>query len=81
MLAVRGSLSERVGRGGAGAQHFFETAGFLKVFENESVQAHVVRAEVVACLRLYPTMLLNLFNCPTVAYSGVVPTARSRPPT
>jgi hypothetical protein len=50
---------------------FSETADFLKVFQNESVQPSVFEKKL---WHLYDCtdFALNLFNCPTVAYSGEV---------
>ncbi len=69
LLAVRRPLSQLRGsppRPGAG---FSETADFLKVFQNETVQPTWYEKKL---WHLYDCTdyALNLFNCPTVAYSG-----------
>ena len=50
---------------------FSETADFLKVFQNESVQPPWYEQKL---WHLYDCTdyALNLFNCPTIAYSGEV---------
>jgi Prolyl oligopeptidase family len=50
---------------------FSETADFLKVFQNESVQPSWYEQKL---WHLYDSVdyAVNLFNCPTVAYSGEI---------
>ena len=57
---------------------FSETADFLKVFQNEAVKPHWWEQKLY---HMYDATdyAANLYNCPTVAYSGEV-IARCRPP-
>jgi hypothetical protein len=69
-MAIRRALRGRLGGGGSRAG-FSETPQFLKVFQKEIVQPawweeklwHLYDADDYA---------VNLFNCPTVAYSGEI---------
>ena len=69
---------EHVGRRAPGAG-FSETADFLKVFQNETVQPTWYEKKL---WHLYDCTdyALNLFNCPTVP-TAARRIARSRPPT
>ncbi len=68
MLAFRGPLSDPLGRRESGAG-FAETPQFLKIFQNETVQPTEIERKL---WHLYdcPDWAVNLYNLPTVAYSG-----------